>query len=413
MRRRLVNVHIDASLTATEVDVAGTRVSVAFTHDVLGVGADVRVREAASAAVRTLGPVVDAEASIVKQLEAKLADTLAVRRVRLVAACPRMETLSSSVQLHPRLAQRLGLPAPEGDVLSALPRGATLAVDGVHLLEGDLAPLPRLLDACASAGAQLAVVDALGFGVLGPQGGGVVEHLGLRGHVDFQVLGLRSLGAVGWAIAGRADWVDAVAAHDDGVLSAPSVAAALAGLEIAQAEPHRRARLFELTEQLLLALRAMGLDTGPAVTPWIPVLVGDEALTEQWARAAAETGVVVHALLDGTASRVLLALPATTSDAQLAAVVNGIERTCRRVPLPAVRPATSVLVSRPGTYIISAPCSPAWGVPQHAPDHRPLSARPIFDVFETLTWKAANARRPSWPGMASLRALVDRTRRGK
>src|SRR5436853_792212 len=78
-----------------------------------------------------------------------------------------------------------------------------LITDGVFSMDGDIAPLPGLVEAADAAGAIMMIDDAHASGVLGETGRGTVEHFGLHGGVDIQVGTLsKAIGVLGGFIAG-------------------------------------------------------------------------------------------------------------------------------------------------------------------------------------------------------------------
>ncbi|HNE16300.1 MAG TPA: aminotransferase class I/II-fold pyridoxal phosphate-dependent enzyme, partial [Rhodocyclaceae bacterium] len=105
---------------------------------------------------------------------------------------------------------------PHGDV-DALARQLTassaprklIVSDGVFSMDGDIAPLPRLLELAETHKAWLLVDDAHGFGVLGPQGRGSLAHFGLRSPrlIYMGTLG-KAAGVAGAFVAARADVID-------------------------------------------------------------------------------------------------------------------------------------------------------------------------------------------------------------
>jgi hypothetical protein len=131
--------------------------------------------------------------------------------------------------------------------------------------------------------------------------------------------------------------------------------------------------------------------------------------------------VFARGLLDGPRSRLLFALPATWTDAQLAQLVEVLDRLARKLgaPPPLDADATrSSTVARPGSFAIAAPCHSRWlPVSDVAPppvlnDGRSVRER-LFDTVETLTWRLASGQSGQLrrlPGVQTLRALVDRTR---
>ncbi len=84
-------------------------------------------------------------------------------------------------------------------------RRQLLITDGVFSMDGDIAPLPDLVEVAERHGAIMMVDDAHATGVLGTGGAGTVDHFGLHGRVDIQVGTLsKAIGVLGGFIAGPA-----------------------------------------------------------------------------------------------------------------------------------------------------------------------------------------------------------------
>ena len=82
-------------------------------------------------------------------------------------------------------------------------RRQLLITDGVFSMDGDIAPLPDLVEVAEQPGAIMMVDDAHASGVLGTGGAGTVDHFGLHGRVDIQVGTLsKAIGVLGGFIAG-------------------------------------------------------------------------------------------------------------------------------------------------------------------------------------------------------------------
>ena len=238
---------------------------------------------------------------------------------------------------------------PHGDVaaleaqLGASPARTKIVVtDSVFSMDGDLAPLPQLLDLCERHGAWLVVDDAHGFGVLGEHGRGALEHFSLRSQNLVYIGTLGKAAGVGGAF---------IAAHEDVVelmiqrarpyiyttAAAPALAhALLASADIIEGEEgrERRAHLRRLIAQLDDGLRLERWQRPASTTAIQPIIIGanDEAMAV--AARLHEQGLWVPAIrpptvAPGTARlRVTLSAAHTEQDvAQLTAALNQLERT--------------------------------------------------------------------------------------
>jgi 8-amino-7-oxononanoate synthase len=193
------------------------------------------------------------------------------------------------------LRRLLGIGSPKG--------GRFLVVDGVFSMEGDLAPIPGYVDVCEEWDVGFMVDDAHGIGVFGRHGRGSVEHFGLEDRVDL-IMGTfsKSLATVGGFVVGDEDVVKYIKHKARSLMftAAPppaSVAAALAAVDIIEAEPERRERLWENTRFMMAELRSLGFDCGDSKSPVIPVVVGEDENAFRTAMRLQEEGVFVNAVV--------------------------------------------------------------------------------------------------------------------
>ncbi len=135
-----------------------------------------------------------------------------------------------------------------------------IITDTVFSMDGDLCPLPGILDLAAQFEAMVLVDEAHGTGVLGHTGAGGVEHFGATGRPLVQMGTLsKSLGSMGGFIAGSASVIDFLRnrapswIYTTG-LSPADVGAAIAAIEILQTEPDRRLKLWENIQRLKIGL---------------------------------------------------------------------------------------------------------------------------------------------------------------
>jgi glycine C-acetyltransferase len=188
-------------------------------------------------------------------------------------------------------------------------RRQLLITDGVFSMDGDIAPLPDLVEVAERHEAVMMVDDAHATGVLGPGGAGSVEHFGMRGRVDVQVGTLsKAIGVLGGFIAGPPHLVEWLENRGRPYLfstSAPPavVAACIAALDVIADEPDRLARLWSNTELLKSGLGELGFDTGASDTPITPVITGDEERTQVFARRLFDEGVFCPAIVFPTVGR--------------------------------------------------------------------------------------------------------------
>lgn len=164
-------------------------------------------------------------------------------------------------------------------------QGATLvATDGVFSMDGDCAPLTELAALCTDRGATLMVDDAHGFGLLGANGGGLVEQLGLSlAEVPVLVGTLgKSFGSYGAFVAGSETLIESLLQFSRSYIyttaQPPAIAAAsLAALRLLRDESWRRDQLNELIRYFRAAAAELGLPLLPSKTAIQPLLIGGEA----------------------------------------------------------------------------------------------------------------------------------------
>jgi glycine C-acetyltransferase len=145
--------------------------------------------------------------------------------------------------------------------------------------------------------------------VLGTGGAGTVDHFGLHGRVDIQVGTLsKAIGVLGGFIAGPPHLIEWLQNRGRPYLFStspppPVVAACVEALRIIRDEPDRLERLWTNTRFLKDGLHELGFDTGNSETPITPVITGDEAKTQAFARRLFEEGVFCPAIVFPTVGR--------------------------------------------------------------------------------------------------------------
>ena len=184
-----------------------------------------------------------------------------------------------------------------------------LITDGVFSMDGDIAPLPDLVEVAERRGAIMMIDDAHASGVLGAGGAGTVDHFGLHGRVDIQVGTLsKAIGVLGGFIAGPPHLIEWLQNRGRPYLfstSAPPavVAACIEALDVIRDEPERLERLWSNTALFKEGLHDLGFDTGVSETPITPVITGDEEATQTFARRLFEEGVFAPAIVFPTVAQ--------------------------------------------------------------------------------------------------------------
>jgi len=188
-------------------------------------------------------------------------------------------------------------------------RRQLLITDGVFSMDGDIAPLPGLVEVAEKHTAIMMIDDAHASGVLGTGGAGTVDHFGLHGRVDIQVGTLsKAIGVLGGFIAGPRHLIEWLQNRGRPYLfstSAPPavVAACIEALDIIRDEPDRLERLRSNTTFFKAGLHDLGFDTGASETPITPVITGDEETTQTFARRLFEEGVFTPAIVFPTVAK--------------------------------------------------------------------------------------------------------------
>jgi glycine C-acetyltransferase len=179
-------------------------------------------------------------------------------------------------------------------------RNKLVITDGVFSMEGELAPLPKLLEITKRHGATLAVDDSHATGVLGKTGRGTAEELGVLGQIEIftGTLGKALGGAAGGFISGRAPIVTYLRQKSRPYLFSNSLppaicAASLEAFRILEENPGMVATLRENTRYFRDGLKKLGFAVHDGIHPIIPIIVGDTALAIALSKDLLEAGCYV------------------------------------------------------------------------------------------------------------------------
>jgi 8-amino-7-oxononanoate synthase len=240
----------------------------------------------------------------------------------ITALCGRNDALFADKLNHASLNDAMVLSRarftryPHGD-LDALARalrdsGARrkfVVTDAVFSMDGDIAPIPRLVELCDEYDASLIVDDAHGFGVLGPHGEGTLAHCGVRSDrvIYMGTLG-KAAGVYGAFIAGSHVLVDYLVNRARTYIyttaTPPALASTLlASLRVIREDDWRRQRLAALIETLRDGLGDRAQRLLPSTTAIQPLVLGDAGRAMAVSQAMRQRGFIVPAVRPPTVPR--------------------------------------------------------------------------------------------------------------
>jgi glycine C-acetyltransferase len=182
--------------------------------------------------------------------------------------------------------------------LEGKPGRKLLITDGVFSMDGDVGPLPGLVEAAEKHGAIMMIDDAHSSGVLGRNGRGTVDHFGLHGRVHIQVGTLsKAIGVLGGYVCGSRALIEFLYHRARPFLFStshpPAVAAAcIAAFDVLEQEPERIQKLWDNTSYFKKGLTAAGFNTGASETPITPVIVGEARIAHAFSAALFDQGVL-------------------------------------------------------------------------------------------------------------------------
>jgi len=176
-------------------------------------------------------------------------------------------------------------------------RRILIITDGVFSMDGDIAPVDKIVRLAQEHGAMTYVDDAHGDGVLGEKGRGIGSHFHLEGKIDVEMGTFsKAFGVVGGYISGTRDLVNfALNRSRTWLLSGshppPVAAACIAALEVLESEPWHVKNLWENTRYFKKALSDLGFNIGKSQTPITPVIVGESSVARKLSSRLFEKGV--------------------------------------------------------------------------------------------------------------------------
>ncbi|MBX9792199.1 MAG: 8-amino-7-oxononanoate synthase [Pirellulales bacterium] len=342
-RERRVGRRVDAA----HIEFDGRKYVNFASNDYLGLADHPRVVAAAEAAAREHGwgagasPLVTGRHAAHARLEARLAEFMgteaalvlptgfaanlgtiaalvgrgdivfsdALNHASLIDGC-RLSRATVSVYDHNNLEE---LERQLAATPSSMARRRLIVTDSLFSMDGQTPRLAELCDLAERYDAMLLVDEAHALGVVGPNGRGVCEAMGVEGRISARVATLsKALGSSGGFVAGSAKLIEWLAnrarSYVFSTAATPaSAAAAMAALDVVIAEPQRRLQLHDNLLRLTDALSILGWrlsavdrsrvgDLQPTLGAIVPVIVGDSRQALDLAAQLAERGLWVPAI---------------------------------------------------------------------------------------------------------------------
>ncbi|KIN52926.1 glycine C-acetyltransferase [Bacillus subtilis] len=218
-----------------------------------------------------------------------------------------------------------------------------IVTDGVFSMDGNIAPLPDIVELAKKYDAFVMVDDAHASGVLGENGRGTVNHFGLDGRVHIQVGTLsKAIGVLGGYAAGSKVLIDYLRHKGRPFLFSTShppavTAACMEAIDVLLEEPEHMERLWENTAYFKAMLVKMGLTLTKSETPILPILIGDEGVAKQFSDQLLSRGVFAQSIVFPTVAkgkaRIRTIITAEHTKDELDQALDVIEKTAKELQL--------------------------------------------------------------------------------
>ncbi|MFP7232289.1 glycine C-acetyltransferase [Bacillus subtilis] len=218
-----------------------------------------------------------------------------------------------------------------------------IVTDGVFSMDGNIAPLPDIVELAEKYDAFVMVDDAHASGVLGENGRGTVNHFGLDGRVHIQVGTLsKAIGVLGGYAAGSKVLIDYLRHKGRPFLFSTShppavTAACMEAIDVLLEEPEHMERLWENTSYFKSMLVKMGLTLTQSETPILPILIGDEGVAKRFSDQLLSRGVFAQSIVFPTVAkgkaRIRTIITAEHTKEELNEALDAIKKTAKELQL--------------------------------------------------------------------------------
>jgi 8-amino-7-oxononanoate synthase len=215
-------------------------------------------------------------------------------------------------------------------------RNKLIVSDGVFSMDGDIAPLPEIMDLAKQHKAGVLIDDAHGLGVLGQNGGGVIEHFELTQQKPILVGTFgKAFGTAGAFVAADEVVIETLVQQARSFIyttaQPPAIAAAtLASLKLIKQESWRRDKLQQLIKQLRDGATQLGLPLMPSQTAIQPLLIGDDKKALKLGQDLEQQGILVGIIRPPTVpkntARLRITLSAAHEAEHINKLLNALER---------------------------------------------------------------------------------------
>ncbi|TYQ16807.1 UNVERIFIED_CONTAM: glycine C-acetyltransferase [Acetivibrio alkalicellulosi] len=182
-------------------------------------------------------------------------------------------------------------------------RTKLVAVDGVYSMDGDIAPLDKIVEIAKAYGAYVMIDEAHATGVIGKNGRGTPEHFNLEGKVDI-VAGTfsKAVGGVGGFIASNKELVDLLNFYSrtymfSTAMTPQATASIIQALNVIETEPVHKEKLWDNIMYFRNNLVDLGFCLGNSETAIFPIIIGDDMKVREMCRCLHEADIYVNPVL--------------------------------------------------------------------------------------------------------------------
>ncbi len=181
-------------------------------------------------------------------------------------------------------------------------RRRLIVTDGVFSMDGDVAPLDKIVKLGEKYNAIVMVDDAHGEGVLGPNGRGIVAHFNLEGKVDIDIGTMsKAFGVMGGYVAGNKTLIEYLKQKARPFLfssapTPPDTGAVLAAVRVLKSSDELVKKLWENGDYFKDGMKKLGFDVGHSQTPITPVMLYDAKVSTQFSKRLFEEGIFAQSI---------------------------------------------------------------------------------------------------------------------